>query len=70
MTDTQSCIELLNFVEIGTDSIFDALSNSGSVDELLKNLDQSKWDMDKVSDLYDTMRDCVSGAIDDTCSGL
>ena len=69
VTDTQSCIELLkNFIESGTDSIFDALSNSGSVEELLANLDQSKWDMDKVSDLYDTLRDCVSGAIDDTCS--
>jgi hypothetical protein len=69
VTDTQSCIQLLkDFVDNGSEAILDALSSSQTVDELLTRLNGAQWDMNSVSELYDTMRACVGDAIDDTCS--
>lgn len=69
VSDTQSCIELLrSFVDNGSEAILAALASSQNVEELLERLNGAKWDMDNVSDLYDTMRACVGDAIDDTCS--
>ena len=69
VTETQSCIELLrSFVDNGSEAILAALASSQSPEELLERLNGAQWDMDSVSDLYDTMRACVSNAIDDTCS--